>query len=305
MSKVAIAVDESGSYRTYLTVTTDLVEKARLIHNTSPLASAALGRVLTGTGLMSIMLKNDADNVTVQFTGDGPAKQIISVGHGDGSVKGYIADPQVELPLKNGKLDVGGSIGVGELRVIRDEGLKEPYTGSIALVSGEIAEDLTAYYYISEQQNTSIALGVKVEPDLSIGAAGGMFIQMMPDPEEEALCELEALTSHMEPVTSLIDSIAKGGKSEEGIVNELMDLIFKDVPDGFKPRIIGWKEINWNCDCSKEKMTAALMTIGEKDMKRIIDEDGKAELVCHFCNSKYDFNKEELEAILWKISDSK
>ena len=128
---------------------------------------------------------------------------------------------------------------------------------------------------------------------------------MMPDPEEEALCELEALTSHMEPVTSLIDSIAKGGKSEEGIVNELMDLIFKDVPDGFKPRIIGWKEINWNCDCSKEKMTAALMTIGEKDMKRIIDEDGKAELVCHFCNSKYDFNKEELEAILWKISDSK
>ena len=150
MNKVLTAVDTSGSFRIYVTITTQLVEKARKIHSTTPLATACLGRVLTGAGLMGLMLKNESDKLTVIFKGDGPARQILVTADGQGKVKGYIANPDVELPLKeNGKLDVGGAVGIGELTVIKDLGLKEPYVGTIALVSGEIAEDLTAYYYIS------------------------------------------------------------------------------------------------------------------------------------------------------------
>ena len=188
MSKAMIAVDKSGSYRVYVTVTTDLVQEAVSIHDTTPVASAALGRVLTAAGLMGIMLKSDEDKLTVNFKGNGQARQILATAHGDGTVKGYIANPYVDLPLKeNGKLDVGGALGEGELTVIKDLGLKEPYMGTIALVSGEIADDLTAYFYISEQQNSSVALGVKVERDLSIGAAGGMIIQMIPVDYEAAV----------------------------------------------------------------------------------------------------------------------
>ena len=158
MSKAMIAVDKSGSYRVYVAVTTDLVEEAVSIHDTTPVASAALGRVLTAAGLMGIMLKSDEDKLTVNFKGNGQARQILATAHGDGTVKGYIANPYVDLPLKeNGKLDVGGALGEGELTVIKDLGLKEPYMGTIALVSGEIADDLTAYFYISEQQNSSVA----------------------------------------------------------------------------------------------------------------------------------------------------
>ena len=156
MNKVLTAIDKSGSFRVYMTISTDMVQKAADIHNTTPLATAALGRVLTGAGLMGLMLKNPQDKLTVIFKGDGPAQQILATADGQGNVKGYIANPDVELPLKdNGKLDVGGSLGIGTLTVIKDLGLKEPYVGKIALVSGEIAEDLTAYYYISEQQNSA------------------------------------------------------------------------------------------------------------------------------------------------------
>ena len=198
MSKAMIAVDKSGSYRVYVTVTTDLVQEAVSIHDTTPVASAALGRVLTAAGLMGIMLKSDEDKLTVNFKGNGQARQILATAHGDGTVKGYIANPYVDLPLKeNGKLDVGGALGEGELTVIKDLGLKEPYMGTIALVSGEIADDLTAYFYISEQQNSSVALGVKVERDLSIGAAGGMIIQMLPGAEEAAVDALEEMIGKM------------------------------------------------------------------------------------------------------------
>ena len=158
MSNVYTAIDKSGSYRVYLAVTTDLVEEARVIHDTSPVATAGLGRVLTGTGLMGLMLKNQSDKLTVIFKGDGPAKQILATAFADGRGKGYIANPYVDLPLNEcGKLNVGGSLGIGDLTVIKDLGLREPYVGTIALVDGEIADDLTAYYYISEQQNTAIS----------------------------------------------------------------------------------------------------------------------------------------------------
>ena len=301
MSKAMIAVDKSGSYRVYVTVTTDLVQDAVSIHDTTPVASAALGRVLTAAGLMGIMLKSDEDKLTVNFKGNGQARQILATAHGDGTVKGYIANPYVDLPLKeNGKLDVGGALGEGELTVIKDLGLKEPYMGTIALVSGEIADDLTAYFYISEQQNSSVALGVKVERDLSIGAAGGMIIQMLPGAEEAAVDALEEMIGKMEPLTTSISRVMEEtpGLSQSGIVRRLMEEIFADMPEKYRLQALEEREIRWECDCSRERMARALATIGKEDMREIIEEDGKAELQCHFCLKKYDFSRQELTEIL-------
>ena len=296
MSKAMIAVDKSGSYRVYVTVTTDLVQEAVSIHDTTPVASAARGR-----GVMGIMLKSDEDKLTVNFKGNGQARQILATAHGDGTVKGYIANPYVDLPLKeNGKLDVGGALGEGELTVIKDLGLREPYMGTIALVSGEIADDLTAYFYISEQQNSSVALGVKVERDLSIGAAGGMIIQMLPGAEEAAVDALEEMIGKMEPLTTSISRVMEEtpGLSQSGIVRRLMEEIFADMPEKYRLQALEEREIRWECDCSRERMARALATIGKEDMREIIEEDGKAELQCHFCLKKYDFSRQELTEIL-------
>lgn len=304
MSKALIGIDKSGSFRVYLTITTDMVEKAREIHGTSPLASAGLGRVLTAAGLMGIMMKNQTDKCTVIFSGDGPAQQILATSKGDGTVKGYISNPGVELPLtKEGKLDVGGSLGIGNLTVIKDIGLKDPYTGTIALVSGEIAEDLATYFFISEQQNTSVALGVKIDTDYSIAAAGGMIIQMLPDAKEGAVDELEKLLGEMKPVTSLITETVSESKalSEEGMVTELMNRIFKGMPEEYAVEKLETREIDWNCDCSRERLEQVLMTIGKDELNTIIEEDGQAELQCQFCLSKYQFTKAELERILEAI----
>ena len=300
MSTAIIAIDKSKSYRVYLTVTTDMVKEAAQIHEATPLAAAGLGRVLTAAGLMGIMMKNPTDKLTISFKGEGPAKQILATAYGDGSVKGYIANPYVDLPLTaEGKLDVGGSLGLGDLTVIRDIGLREPYMGTIALVSGEIADDLTAYFFISEQQNTSVALGVRVETDLSIGAAGGMIIQMLPDAEEGAISALEEMIGEMEPMTTLIDRVSKrAGLSGRGLAEALLEEIFKDVPEEYKPEILEDRQIGWKCDCSEERIEAALMTIGRKDLTEIMEEDGQAELQCQFCLKKYQFNKEELQSIL-------
>lgn len=305
MSKALIAIDQSKSYRVYLTITTDLVQKASDIHETTPVATAGLGRTLTAAGLMGIMLKNDEEKLTVQFKGDGPAKQILATAYGNGNVKGYIANPYVDLPLNDkGKLDVGGSLGIGELTVIKDLGLREPYVGTIALVSGEIADDLTAYFYISEQQNSSVALGVKIERDLTVGAAGGMIIQMMPDAEEGSVEALEKLIGEMEPLTTIISRVAEQNKalSDTGLVHALLEEIFKDMPEEYRPQALEDREINWNCDCSYERLQQVLMTIGKKDLTEIIEEDGEAELQCQFCLEKYHFNKEELMKILDSIS---
>ena len=304
MSKALIAIDNSKSFRVYVTISTDLVQEAATIHNTTPVASAAFGRVLTAAGLMGIMMKDPTDKLTVNFKGDGPAEQILATAYGDGRVKGYIANPYVDLPpTPEGKLDVGGSLGIGELSVIRDIGLKEPYMGTIALVSGEIAEDLTAYFFISEQQQTSVALGVKLERDCTIGAAGGMIIQMLPDASEGAIDALEAMIADMEPLTTIIDRVTEenAAMSEEGLVQKLLHEIFKDVPEDYKPQILESRDICWDCDCSRERIEQALMTIGRDDLQEIIEEDGQAELQCHFCLKKYQFNKEELQEILEKI----
>lgn len=329
MNKALIAIDRSKSFRVYLTISTDLVQEAAKIHDTTPLASAGLGRVLTAAGLMGIMLKDDDNKLTLHFKGDGPARQILATAYGDGRVKGYISNPYVDLPLNDqGKLDVGGSLGVGDLTVIKDLGLKEPYTGTIALVDGEIADDLTAYFYISEQQNSSVALGVKVERDLSIGAAGGMIIQMLPDAQEGAVDALEKMIGAMPPLTTLISGLsgsfdpeidrpaeaasaddsgqpagetlqadAENQEASERLA-ALLQEIFKDVPEEYQPEILAEREIRWECDCSRERIESALLTIGRRDLMEIIEEDGEAELQCQFCCKKYHFNKDELVEIL-------
>ena len=301
MSKVITGIDHSGSFRVYLTISTDIVEEARKIHDTTPLASAGLGRVLTGAGLMGLLLKNDSDKLTVLFKGDGPAKQILATATANGDVKGYIANPDVDLPLtKEGKLDVGGSLGIGELTVIKDLGLREPYVGTIALVDGEIADDLTAYYFISEQQNSAISLGVKVDVDYTIAAAGGMIIQMLPNAAEESIDALEAMLEKLPPITTLVEEAVSEnrGKSDEGVLQAMMDRIFAEMPEEYQVEMLEFKEMRWHCDCSEERLEKVLMTIGEKDLTDIIEEDGQAELVCQFCCKKYHFDKEHLERIL-------
>lgn len=250
------------------------------------------------------MLKNPQDKLTVIFKGDGPAQQILATADGQGNVKGYIANPDVELPLKdNGKLDVGGSLGIGTLTVIKDLGLKEPYVGKIALVSGEIAEDLTAYYYISEQQNSAIALGVKIERDCSVGCAGGMIVQVLPGASEEAVSQLESVINSMESITSVIDKVNAAAEDEtaERKVQMMAEKIFADMPEEFELEFLETKEMDWQCDCSEERLEKALMTIGEKDLTEIIEEDGEAELVCQFCLKKYHFDKDHLTRILASI----
>ena len=300
MNKVLTAIDKSGSFRVYLAISTKLVQEALNIHNTTPLATAALGRVLTGAGMMGLMLKNERDKLTLIFKGDGPARQILATADGKGNVKGYIADPGVDLPLKeNGKLDVGGAIGRGELTVVKDLGLKEPYVGTVSLVSGEIAEDLTSYYYISEQQNTAISLGVKIERDYSVGCAGGMIVQLLPGASEDAVAALEKIIGDMEPITTLIERV-KGGGADESL-RLLSKEIFGRIPQEFAIEELEIKNMDWNCDCSFERLEKILVTIGERDLKEIIEEDGEAELVCQFCLKKYKFDKAHLEKILASI----
>ncbi len=305
MSKVLTAMDKSGSFRVYLTISTDMVEEARKIHNTTPLATAGLGRVLTGAGLMGLMLKNESDKLTVQFKGDGPAKQILATAYADGRVKGYIANPNVDLPLRaDNHLDVGGSLGIGELTVIKDLGMREPYVGKIALVSGEIADDLTAYYFISEQQNSSVALGVKIDRDCSVLCSGGMIIQMLPGFEDASVDALEAILDKMEPLTTIIERVMENGagKSEEGLVNDLLYDIFAELPEEYALQVKEVKNMRWECDCCEERLEQVLMTIGAKDLKEIIEEDGQTELVCQFCETKYFFDKEHLEKIYDQVT---
>lgn len=301
MNKAIIAIDKSQSFRVYLAISTTLVEDARKVHQTSTLATAALGRALTGAALMGLQLKNKSDKLTVQFKGDGPAGEILVTANGDGVVKGYISNPDVDLPLKsNGKLDVGGAVGIGTLTVIKDLGLREPYVGKIDLASGEIGDDLTTYFFLSEQQSTSVALGVRVNRDYTTLSAGGMIIQMLPDANPESVTALEKLLDEMTPISSLIEEIVNqsAGKTEEAIMDSLLERIFKPLPDEFAAERLEYREIGWNCDCSMERLEQVVISIGSKDLKQIIEEDENAELVCQFCGTKYQFDKEHLESLL-------
>lgn len=283
------AIDETGSIRIFVASTTNLVEEARRIHNTTPVATAALGRVLTASLLMGNTLKNDQDKLSFQITGDGQIKSVIAISNSKGEAKGYISNPHADLPLKSkGKLDVGGAIGNGKLTVIKDLGMREPYVGQTALVSGEIAEDLAHYFALSDQQPSVVALGVLVDTDYTVKASGGYIIQVLPDALEEVIQKLEDNISNVEPISSMID---KGFTPEQ---------VLETVCKGLEMKILEKKDLKFVCDCCEERMERALVSIGEKDLTEIIEEDEKAEICCEFCDTKYNFNKEQLENLLAK-----
>ena len=270
--------------------TTNLVEKARKIHDLSPVATAAFGRLLTITALMGQEMKNKEDKLTIQIQGNGPIGTMLTTANNSPKVKGYVANPYVDLPLNEfGKLDVGGADGIdGYINVIKDIGLKEPYVGVSPLTSGEIADDFTNYFVNSEQTRTAVALGVLVNKD-GVKRAGGYIINPMPDATDEEIANVEK---------SIFEAGAISKMLNEGL--SLLDIAKKVTGDKNVKVIEDIKTPVYECDCSKERMLEGLATLDKNTIKEIIEEDGKAEVVCHFCNKKYEFSKEELEEILEK-----
>ena len=266
---------------------TRIVRKAEKLHTTSATCSAALGRLLTGAALMGSMLKDDRDQITLRVSGGGPAGVVIACTDGTGNVKGCIDHPLVELPAKpNGHLDVGGAVGKdGVLTVIRDNRLqKEPTVGQVTLVSGEIAEDLTAYYAYSEQVPTVMALGVLVDKDLSILCAGGFMVQLLPGATDAEIDQLEKNIAAMPSVTTLLHE----GKTPE----DMMQLALA----GFAPNVLDERDVHYQCDCSAERTKEMLFSLGRKELVRMRDEDPACEVVCHFCHSKYQYDLNDLLA---------
>lgn len=276
--------------RVYAAVTTDLVNEAIRRHDCYPVAAAALGRTMTGALLLAANLKNK-EALTVNIRGDGPLKNITADAVPEGFVRGYVADPHVELPLNDrGKLDVGGGVGQGLVTVTRFTGLREPMRGSSEIVTGEIAEDLTNYLYVSEQTPSSIGLGVLVDTDFSAKAAGGFIIQPMPDADEETISRLEENLQKLRPVTTMIDE----GKDAREIIMEIMN--------GFEMEFLTTTDLAFRCQCSKERLEDVLLNLNHDDMESLI-ADGQAEVCCHFCGEKYHFTREELQHLL-KLADA-
>ncbi len=267
------------------------VEEARRIHNTSPLASAALGRLLTGGALMGAMCKNDTDVLTLKVSGDGPIKSITVTADAKSNVKGIVYNNSVDLPLKeNGHLDVGRAVGKGILTVIRDEGISEPYVGQTALVTGEIGDDLTYYYAESEQIPTSVGLGVLVDRDLSIKHAGGFIIQLLPFASEETITRLEYRLSEISSVTDFFNE----GKTPE----DMMRSILGEEIFGTDISIEETRSTAYRCNCSRDRVTKALISIGRTEIQSMIDDKKPVNLHCDFCNKDYEFSIPELESLL-------
>ncbi len=282
------AITSNGAIRVVAADTTELCNRAQEIHKMSPTAAAALGRTLTAAAIMGSMLKSSEDSLTLQLNGGGPIGKVVAVSDGNANVKGYVSNPLVDLPLnEKGKLDVGGAIGRdGMLGIVRDLGLKEPYIGQVPLVNGEVAEDLTQYYATSEQLPTAVALGVLVDVDYTIKAAGGFILQVLPGAYDEDIDNVEKTIASLSSVTEMLDN----GKKPEDIVEHLLSgyeiEYFENVPT------------KYSCDCSRDRTDRALISIGKDELTKIITEDGKAQITCHFCDNVYDYTKEELEKLL-------
>ncbi len=283
------ATAANSQVRAFAATTRDVVETARAAHNTSPVATAALGRLLTAGSLMGSMMKNEKDMLTIKIQCDGPIKGLTVTADVHGNVKGFVENPMVMLPPSaKGKLDVAKALGLGVLSVIKDMGLKEPYVGDTILTTSEIAEDLTYYFATSEQVPSSVGLGVLMEKDNTVKQAGGFIVQVMPFVEDAVVDKLEANIANLESVTSMLD---KGMTPEQILetVLEGMDVEFTDtMPTQFK------------CSCSKERVEKALISIGRKDIQEMIDDGKEIEMHCHFCNTSYQFSVEELKEILKK-----
>ncbi|HIY37684.1 MAG TPA: Hsp33 family molecular chaperone HslO [Candidatus Agathobaculum merdigallinarum] len=268
-------------------VTTGLVERARQIHDTTPVATAALGRTLTATAIMGSQLKVEDGSVTVQVKGNGPLGAIVCVGDADGYVRGYLQNPAADLPLRpDGKLAVGAGVGRGYLMVIKDIGLKDPITGTVALVNGEIAEDLTRYFAESEQIPSACALGVLVDTDCTVKCAGGWLVQLMPGVKDADIDRLEANLAKIEPMTTMLD---KGMTLEQ---------IVQTVLDGFTVDFLQTDEIGYRCACSREKVERALISMGKTELSKMAEEQEQSEVTCQFCDKVYTFSGDELSQLV-------
>lgn len=267
--------------------TRDTVEFARNAHNTSPVATAALGRLLTAGAMMGSMMKGDEDILTLKIEGTGPIGGIVVTADSHADVKGYVYNPEVLIHAKaNGKLDVSGAIGAGMLHVIQDVGLKEPYVGQIALVSGEIAEDLTYYYATSEQTPSSVALGVLMNRENTVRQAGGFILQLLPGTEDEVIDKLEAKLKALPSVTEMLNR----GMTPEDILTEVLGEFGLEILERVPTR--------FHCNCSKHRVEKAIVSLGEKDLRELAQDGEPVEVCCHFCNTSYTFTPEELQAIL-------
>lgn len=283
------ATAADGQIRAFAATTRGLVEHARNAHNTSPVATAALGRLLTAGAMMGIMMKGEDDLLTLRIEGDGPIKGLTVTADAKANVKGYVFQPDVMLPPNSqGKLDVGGALGIGVLSVIMDIGLKEPYVGQTILVSGEIAEDLTYYYATSEQIPSSVALGVLMNKENTVRQAGGFIIQLLPGASDEVVDALEEKLAKIVPITTLLE---KGSTPEMILAHILGDFgleILDTVPTAFY------------CNCDKKRVEKALVSIGKKELTEMIEDGKSIEVNCHFCNKNYEFTVEELEELYRK-----
>ncbi len=288
------AVAGGGFIRIIAAETTDICEDSRKIHGTSAVATAALGRALTGAALMSSQLKNETDSLTFTIHGHGPLGTVTCVSDVHANVRGYAANPKLELPIRtsDGKLDVGKAIGKGYITIIKDLSLKEPYMGTSELISGEIAEDLAYYFQISEQVPSVVALGVRIAPDpygkenFVVEKAGGYLAQLLPGAPEEIISKLEQNASMLPSVTTLLSAGAT------------MTNIVEDLTRGMELEIKSVTPCAYKCTCSRERMLTALSAIGRKDLQEIADDGKGAELVCHFCNTKYNFDDSEIKQLL-------
>ena len=285
------AITKDGFFKIAAVVSTDTVNQAQQYHQTMPTASAALGRLLTAGLMMADGLKEEDATLTLQLRGDGPLGILAVVADSKGGVKGYVANPDTDLPLKeNGKLDVGAGVGKGMLSVIRDLKMKEPYIGQIPIQTGEIGDDLAYYFMQSEQIPSVVALGVLVDRDYSISCAGGFLIQVMPGCDDKSLTRLENSLGGIMSVTEMLSQ----GMSGEDMIRYLML--------GFETEILETLPVGYHCNCSKDRMERAMISLGKKELEDIISEQGSAEILCHFCNKGYIFDKTELEEMLIKAT---
>lgn len=281
------ATAADGQIRAFVASSRLLANKAAAIHGTTPVATAALGRLLTASAIMGLMAGNDEDLITVSIKGDGPLGGLLATTDGLGRVKGYVHNPKADLPPRaDGKLDVGGAVGAGFITVIKDLGLKEPYVGKLELISGEIAEDIAGYFLISEQIPSVLSLGVLVGRDCAVAAAGGFLLQAMPSHETNLIDRLEAKMRDFPPITGLLTA----DKTPE----DVLDLLLAD----FGYEITGAAPVEYYCNCGKERILSALVSLGRAEIDKIIQEDGQAEVNCHFCNTVYHFGRDELVELL-------
>lgn len=289
MGKSVRCISQDGTIIAMAIDSTDIVNRAQEIHKTSAVCSAALGRLMTAASLMGCALKGKDDSVTLRLNGGGPAGSVIAVADSEGNVRGYVAQNVVEIPLnKKGKLDVAGAVGTnGFLTVIKDLGLKEPYIGQTPIISGEIAEDITAYYSTSEQTPTVCALGVLVNPDLSIRAAGGLIIQLLPTAVDDTIDLVEKCIETLEPISSLIDR----GMTPEEICIHALHLFDLDILDSSEPV--------YKCYCSKERVESALISTGREELEDMT-KDEKTEVNCQFCDKKYVFTPDDIRKLIKK-----